>query len=134
MAEARHSVSCSMAIIDLSSVHLASLVKLLKEKEALGTKIEKIDESIAALVENKSPKAFTPVGGFKRRARRQRRGKLKQGILKLLASAGKAGLSVKELAQKLKAKPGSVSVWFYTTGKKIKMIHKVGAGRYALIQ
>jgi hypothetical protein len=38
---------------------------------------------------------------------------------------------VKELASALKAKPASVSIWFYTTGKKVKGIKKVGTAKYA---
>jgi hypothetical protein len=35
------------------------------------------------------------------------------------------------VAANLKAKPTSVSVWFYTTGKKIKGIKKIAPARYA---
>lgn len=66
-----------------------------------------------------------------KRSRRRRRQPLKAAILKLLAAADKSGLAVSELAEKLKAKPISVSVWFYTSGKKIKGIAKLGAGRYS---
>jgi len=54
----------------------------------------------------------------KRTARRG--GKPKERLLKALKAAGKAGLTVKDLAANLKANLASVSVWFYTTGKKIK--------------
>jgi hypothetical protein len=39
---------------------------------------------------------------------------------------------VKELAAKLKVKPNNVFSWFYTTGKKVSGIKKVGEARYAL--
>jgi len=52
-------------------------------------------------------------------------------LIKTLQAAGKKGLSVKELAVKLKAKSTSISVWFYTTGKKIKAIKKIGRARFA---
>jgi len=39
---------------------------------------------------------------------------------------------VKDLAAKLNVKPGNIFSWFYTTGRKIKGITKVGAARYAL--
>ena len=65
----------------------------------------------------------------KRTARRG--GKLKERLLKALEAAGKAGLTVKDLATNLKANPASVSVWFYTTGKKIKGIKKIGPAHYA---
>jgi len=38
---------------------------------------------------------------------------------------------VKELAAKLKVKPGNIFSWFYTTGKKISGIKKVGEAKYA---
>jgi hypothetical protein len=58
---------------------------------------------------------------------------MKDGLLKALQAAGKEGLSVKELAASIKAKSASVSVWFYTTGKKVKGLKKLGAGRYAYL-
>jgi hypothetical protein len=64
---------------------------------------------------------------------RSRRGKLKEGLLKKLHAAGKEGLTVKELAASLKAKPASVAIWFYTTGKKVKGIKKIGRAKYAYI-
>jgi uncharacterized protein YjcR len=37
---------------------------------------------------------------------------------------------VKDIAEKLAAKPGNISVWFSTTGKKL--VTKVDPGRYAV--
>ena len=117
-----------MALRDLSTVQLQRLVVLIKERESLQAKLERINQSLNELdggeVENRLAVAKPTKG------RRKRRGKLKNGILKLLGEAGKQGITVKELAEKLKAKPASVSVWFYTTGKKIKGITKISAGRY----
>jgi len=61
-----------------------------------------------------------------------RRGKrLKAPLLKALAAAGPSGIKVKDLAAKLKVKPGNIFSWFYTTGKKISGIKKVGEAKYA---
>jgi phage antirepressor YoqD-like protein len=61
-----------------------------------------------------------------------KRGKrLKAPLLKALAAAGASGITVKELAAKLKVKPGNIFSWFYTTGKKIKGISKIGEAKYA---
>ncbi len=61
-----------------------------------------------------------------------KRGKrLKLPLLKALKQAGASGITVKELAAKLKVKPNNVFSWFYTTGKKVKGITKVGEARYA---
>ena len=65
--------------------------------------------------------------------RGRRRSSLRDSILKALGEAGKPGSSVKELAATLKANPGSVAVWFYTTGKKVKGLKKIGPGRYAYV-
>jgi hypothetical protein len=56
---------------------------------------------------------------------------LKDSLLKELEAAGSGGLTVKELSAKLKVKPGNVFSWFYTTGKKIKGIKKVGEAKYS---
>jgi hypothetical protein len=61
-----------------------------------------------------------------------KRGKrLKEGLLKTLEAAGTGGMTVKDLSAKLKVKPGNVFSWFYTTGKKIKGIKKVGEAKYS---
>ena len=56
---------------------------------------------------------------------------LKERIVGTLKAAGKSGATVKDLAVKLGKSYGSVSVWFYTTGKGIKGIKKVEPGRFA---
>lgn len=64
--------------------------------------------------------------------RKSKRGKrLKEPLLKALSAAGASGMTVKELAAKLKVKPGNIFSWFYTTGKKVKGISKVGEAKYA---
>ena len=120
-----------MALSDLSSAQLERFIELVKEKEELQAKLEHVEGSLAQLTEENASKA---IGGRRMlKKRRQHRGKLKQGIGGALSSAGEKGLTVKELAERLGAKPSSVSVWFYTTGKKIKGIKKVGVARFAYI-
>ncbi|MCE0484432.1 MAG: hypothetical protein LV479_09365 [Methylacidiphilales bacterium] len=99
--------------------------------------MEKVDAALQALESGKSvPKkrgrkpgrpASVKVGAPK--GRRTKR--LKAAMLKALSSAGSSGVTVKELATKLKVKPGNIFSWFYTTGKKIKGITKVGEAKYA---
>jgi hypothetical protein len=55
---------------------------------------------------------------------------LKEAILKKLQTVGPEGITVKDLAASIGAKLGSVSVWFYTTGKKVKGLRKVSKGRF----
>ena len=119
-----------MALTDLTSAQLEGLVQLVKEKEALQAELERVNRSLEALErgDTSSQSKARP----RKRGRRRRAG-LKEGLLKALEAAGKAGMTVKELAEKLGAKPTSVSVWFYTTGKKIKGIKKVGKARFAYL-
>ena len=123
-----------MALTDLSSGQLERLVQLIKEKETLQARLDRVNDSLNTL-ENGDISEETKAGEIKLgvRGRRRRRVRLKETLLKALESAGKAGLTVKELAEHLGAKRSSVSVWFYTTGKKIKGIKKVGKARFAYV-
>ena len=56
---------------------------------------------------------------------------LKERIVQTLKSAGKSGVTVKDLAAKLGTGYSNVSVWFHTTAKGIKEIKKVEPGRFA---
>jgi hypothetical protein len=119
-----------MSLSSLTSVQLHRLIELVKEKEVLQAKLAQVERSLADWESGEVTKDDAPA---RRRGPRRgrRRAALKDGLLKALQAAGKEGLSVKELAASLKAKPASVSVWFYTTGKKIKGIKKMGKARFA---
>src|SRR6266581_7842487 len=56
---------------------------------------------------------------------------LKERIVQTLKTAGKSGVTVKDLAAKLGKSYGNISVWFHTTAKGIKEIKKVEPGRFA---
>jgi hypothetical protein len=129
-----------MALFNLSSAQLARLIGLVKEKELLHAKLEKIDAELTALESGKAApkKRGRPPGrppGSVAKVKPGRKGKrskrLKEPLLKALTAAGPAGLKVKDLAAHLKVKPGNIFSWFYTTGKKIKGIKKVGEAKYA---
>jgi hypothetical protein len=127
-----------MVFSNLSSAQISRLIQLVKEKESLQKKLEKIDSALSGiesggtgLRRGRRPGAKPGPKPGKTKARR--RGKrLKEPLLKALKAGGSAGVTVKELAAKLKVKPGNVFSWFYTTGKKISGIKKVGEARYAL--
>ena len=126
-----------MSLSTLSSAQLARLIGLVKEKESLQAKLEKVDAALQALEGGKAPgkkrgrKPGRPPGS-KSKAKTGKRGKrLKAPLLKALSAAGSSGITVKELAAKLKVKPGNIFSWFYTTGKKISGIKKVGEAKYA---
>ena len=56
---------------------------------------------------------------------------LKERIVQTLKTAGRSGVTVKDLAAKLGTSYGNVSVWFHTTAKGINEIKKVEPGRFA---
>jgi hypothetical protein len=61
-----------------------------------------------------------------------KRGELASRILESLKSAGKEGVKVRQLADKLGVKHKNLFIWFATTGKKNKAIKKVGEAHYRL--
>jgi hypothetical protein len=117
-----------MSLASLSSEQLHHLLKLIEEKEAIEAKLAKIDQSLKALENGTTPQKVRVVSVGSRRGRR--RVGLKNAILKKLQTAGQEGMTVKDLAASIGAKLGSVSVWFYTTGKTIKSIQKIGKSKF----
>jgi hypothetical protein len=129
-----------MALFNLSSAQLAHLIGLVKEKESLEGKLAQINAELTSLETGKSlpkkrgRKPGRPPGVKTKVAKvgKAKRGKrLKAPLLKALSAAGSSGITVKELAAKLKVKPGNIFSWFYTTGKKVSGIKKVGEAKYA---
>jgi hypothetical protein len=129
-----------MSLSNLSSAQLAHLIGLVKERESLQTKLDRVNaelhslETGKALHKKRGRKPGRPAGSKNKAAKgkKTRRGKrLKASMLKALSAAGSSGITVKELATKLKVKPGNIFSWFYTTGKKISGIKKVGEAKYA---
>jgi hypothetical protein len=129
-----------MALSNLSSAQLAHLIGLVKEKELLQSKLDHVNAELVALESGKPApkkrgrKPGRPAGvkAVAAKGKATKRGKrLKAPLLKALAAAGPSGIKVKDLAAKLKVKPGNIFSWFYTTGKKISGIKKVGEAKYA---
>ncbi len=130
-----------MSLSTLSSAQLAQLIGLVKEKELLQAKLEQVDAALQALESGKDApkkrgrKPGRPPGSTTIKVSDGKPGKkskrLKDQILKSLTAAGSSGITVKELSNKLKVKPGNIFSWFYTTGKKISGIKKVGEAKYA---
>ena len=126
-----------MSLSNLSSAQLAQLIGLIKEKEAVQGKLEKIEAALQALESGKSAgkkrgrKPGRPPGSKGKATTGRKSKRLKAPLLTALAAAGASGITVKELATKLKVKPGNIFSWFYTTGKKISGIKKVGEAKYA---
>lgn len=137
-----------MDITNLSTSVLKSILSLTERRESLLSELGKVEASIAAALGGKAP-AQAPV----RRGRRpkataakspatpsaskatkksSRRGALKDSIVAELRAAGDKGVSVKELSSKLGVKNQNIHVWFSSTGRKLGIVQKVGAGRYRL--
>jgi hypothetical protein len=138
-----------MSFENLSSAQLRQLIGLIRKKESLQAKLDRVDSALRGLGSGGSAVAAAGPGRRKRRRRRRgaakaavaktgrrgpgrkRGGRLKEPLLKALKAAGPSGVKVKDLAAKLKVKPGNIFSWFYTTGKKIKGISKVGEAHYS---
>jgi len=80
------------------------------------------------------PKAVKATAAPKtsRRKSSGKRGALKSRVLSALRRAGAKGISVKDLSKDLGVKTQNIHVWFSSTGKKLKEIHKIGPGFYRL--
>jgi len=131
-----------MSLTNLTSAQLSQIMGLIKEKEELLKKLALLDGTLAALESGTAvpkkrgrkpgrPAAAVAVVKETEEKGGKRGKRLKGALLKALADAGPEGITVKDLAAKLKVKPGNVFSWFYTTGKKIKGISKVGEAKYA---
>jgi hypothetical protein len=64
----------------------------------------------------------------------QRRGVLKDSILAALQKADGAGIAIKDLSRALDVKAQNLHVWFSSTGRKVKGVTKLSAGRWAYNQ
>jgi hypothetical protein len=56
--------------------------------------------------------------------KRAKPGQFKDSVLATVKSAGKAGISVKEIAKKLGLDPQRIYAWFNATGKKVKAVRR----------
>ena len=122
-----------MSFSSLSSEQLRRLIKLVHEKETLQARVAKIDRALQAMEGGSPPTRQTSPKLNARRGTRKRHGALKTSLISKLEDAGKSGLTVKELAASLRAKPATVYAWFYTTGQKIAGIKKVGKAKFAYL-
>jgi hypothetical protein len=132
-----------MSFANLSSAQVRQLIGLIQKKESLQAKLNRVDQALQEIESGGSapkrrgpkPKSAAVAAKPGRKARRGKRGKrLKEPLLAALKAAGTTGIRVKDLAAKLKVKPSNVFSWFYTTGKKVKGIKKVGEAKYAMAE
>jgi hypothetical protein len=129
-----------MSFENLSSAQLRNLIGLIKKKESLQAKLDRVEQSLRGIESGgaapkkrgRKPRAAAAAKPGRKARRGGKRGKrLKEPLLKALKAGGSAGVTVKDLAAKLKVKPSNIFSWFYTTGKKVKGISKVGEAKYS---
>ena len=128
-----------MNLSSISAKDFVRIAKLLKSKDALLAKVAAIDAELGAFSGEPAKGARRgrprkPAATAAPKAPRAKRGALKETVIALLKEAGPSGLSVKDLAAKTGIKGGNIHAWFFTTGKKIKEIQKVGKAMHAWVE
>jgi hypothetical protein len=126
-----------MNLTQIASVDLKRVVTLVEQKETLLAQVAKLDAELASFESGKPAAPVAPAKGKPGRkpgrpakAKTGGRGAMKAAIIELLTAAGASGLSVQDIAAKLKAKPGNVHAWFSSTGKTVKEIQKLAPGKF----
>ena len=122
-----------MDFSSLSSADFKRILPLLERKEVLLAEIAEIDAALSGNDSDtrKPAKVSKP---SRKPAKRGKRGKLKDSILAILQESGKGGITVKEIAAKVKREPANIYTWFFNTGKKIKQVKKVGEAKWAWVE
>ena len=145
-----------MSLNNITSAELRQLISIVERKERLQEELREIESKLSTHL---SPRPTTRATRTPRRTRKsravrvnkqslevktpkadgqqaesepgQRRGALKESILAALQKEGKVGLAIKDLSTALGVKAQNLHVWFSSTGRKVKGITKVSAGRWA---
>ena len=143
-----------MSLNNISSAELRQLISIVERKERVQEELREIESKLSTYL---SPEPTTPSTRTPRRTRKsravraskpevkapkakvqqaesepgQRRGALKDSILAALQKADGAGIAIKDLSRALGVKAQNLHVWFSSTGRKVKGVTKVSAGRWA---
>jgi hypothetical protein len=135
-----------MSITNITSSQLRELIPIVEKKERLQKELAEIEARLSAHVSSE-PEARSRAPRAPRQLKvarvsrvvpaksskpplAPRRGALKDAIMAELKKAGAAGVAAKDLSAKLGVKNQNLHVWFSSTGRKIKAITKIGAGRW----
>jgi DNA invertase Pin-like site-specific DNA recombinase len=126
-----------MNLTQIASADLKQVVALVEQKETLLAQVARIDAELTSIESGDTAAPTAPAKGKPGRkpgrpakAKTGGRGGMKAAIIELLTAAGASGLSVQDIAAKLKAKPSNVHVWFSSTGKTVKEIKKLAPSKY----
>ena len=132
-----------MSLTTLTSKDLSRAQRLIERKEALAQQVAEIDTELqaiesgapvwAAQTKPASPAPAPATPPRNRRAGKTVRGQLKGRVISELRSAGKSGVKIRELADRIGTSYGNVTAFFQSTGKKIKQIKKIGPAQYAWV-
>jgi len=125
---------------NVPSSTLKQLVRLTERKEALMAQIQEIDREMIRVQnqfgipsresDQRAPVTVSrPSGGI---LHRNKRGALKEKIVRALRSAGKKGATIGQLSKKLKVPNANLYVWFNGTGRSVPGIKKIGVAKYQL--
>jgi hypothetical protein len=120
---ARHVIMTTPCATEMQSQSatpvVSRLVALSAERYEVESRLEKVTRALQSFSpETQALEARLP------------RGDLRKAILRLLKRAPSSGVSVKAIASALKRDPAAIHVWFYTTGRALPQIKKVGRGVY----
>ena len=128
---------------NIPSATLIKLVTFSERKEALTVQIQEIDREMTRLARqvDQTPGALSHKGRVtfsaapKKRlgGRRLKRGALKEKIVQALRAAGKKGVTIRELSDKLGVRSANLYVWFNGTGKNVRGLKKIGTAKYRLV-
>jgi transposase-like protein len=126
---------------------LQEAINIEKERAVLQGKLDQLQSRLARIQDSlfattsgaavpapgaaKMPAASKPAPAAKQPARK--RGELKQRIFAALATAGKGGMRVRDLAIQIGVKQEALHSWFQFARKNISAIRKAGKGRYRLV-
>jgi hypothetical protein len=126
---------------NIPSATLKKLVTLSERKEALMVQIQEIDREMTRLARqvdqtpgasHKGRVTFSAAPEKKPGGRRVKRGALKEKIVQALRAAGKKGMTIRELSERLGVRSANLYVWFNGTGKNVRGIRKIGVAKYRL--
>ena len=140
---------------NITSAELRQLTSLVKRKERVQEELRAIESKLSTYLSPESTASSTRSPRRMRKASAarpskplevkapkpnvkqadsgsgQRRGALKESILAALQKADGAGIAIKDLSRALGVKAQNLHVWFSSTGRKVKGVTKVSAGRWA---
>ncbi len=122
-----------MNVNHLSSKDLRTVLRLLERKELHEAKVAQIERQIADLC-GEQASSSAPRTQIGRSSGRGKRGHVKDAVVGVLQQSGAAGITLKQICQKLGLSQSRLNSWLHATGKKIDAIKKIGRGQYAWVE